>query len=192
MWDYEPPAEKTPHRLIFTSVPDRGLGIVAETFPRIKEQVPDASLVITSDYRLWGAISPTNDRYIQMFMRMKDVEFLGAVPRERLVQEQLKAQIHYYPCLYEELFCIAVAESMVAGVLPITTPMGALQTTNMGVIIDGNPNEQVTRQRFVQTTIEYLHSHNLSSIREDLKNRARERFLLEAIMKQWDEKVFNV
>jgi iron complex transport system permease protein len=50
------------------------------------------------------------------------VEFLGAVPRERLIQEQQKAQIHLYPfskATAEELFCIAVAESQVASTLPI-------------------------------------------------------------------------
>src|SRR3972149_7530448 len=122
-WEYDQAVEKVPNRLIFTAVPDRGLAIVAETFPKIRKQIPDASLVITSDYRLWGVASPMNQQFVQMFMRMDGVEFLGAVPRERLVQEQLKAQIHYYPCVYEELFCIAVAESQVAGVLPITSDM---------------------------------------------------------------------
>ena len=61
------------------------MGIVAETFPKIKEMIPDASLVITSDYRLWGVGSPMNQQYVQAFMMMEGVEFLGAVPRERLV-----------------------------------------------------------------------------------------------------------
>lgn len=190
-WDYETPVEKAPHRLIFTSVPDRGLEYVAQTFPKIREQVPDASLVVTSDYRLWGAISPTNDRYIQMFMRMGGVEFLGAVSRDRLVQEQLKAQIHYYPCNYEELFCIAAAESMVAGVLPITSKTGALVTTNMGIIIDGGLGDPVTQQRFIQTTVEKLFDPKLSQVQKDLQTKAVERFSIKRIMKQWDELIFN-
>ncbi len=45
---------KVPNRLIYCSVPDRGLAILAQAYPRIKQEIPDASLVITSDYRLWG------------------------------------------------------------------------------------------------------------------------------------------
>ncbi len=189
-WEYDTETEKVPNRLIFTSVPDRGLEIVAQTFPQITAQVPDASLVVTSDYRLWGVGSPMNQQFVQMFMRMGNVEFLGAVPRERLVQEQLKAQIHYYPCTYEELFCIAVAESQVAGALPITTPVGALGTTNMGIQIDGNTIDVAVQQVFIQKTIEYLRNTHLSQIQKDLQAKAKERFSLDRILSEW-EKVFN-
>lgn len=189
-WDYEQSIEKVPNRLIFTSVPDRGLQLVAETLPRIKEQIPNVSIVITSDYRLWGVASPMNSQYVQMFLSMKDVEFLGAIPRERLVQEQLKAQIHYYPSTYEELFCIAVAESMVAGVLPITTNVGALETTNMGILIQ-NPNKEIEKQILVQTTVEYLNNPRLCEIQKDVQRKALERFGLTNILEQWNKKVFN-
>lgn len=191
IWDYQIDVEKVRNRLIFTSVPDRGLEYVAQTFPKIKEQVPDATLVVTSDYRLWGVPSPMNNQYMQMFMRMEGVEFLGAVPRERLIVEQRKAQIHYYPCIYEELFCIAVAESQIAGTLPITTPTGALGTTCMGIIIDGDARNPVTQQAFVQTTIETLSSPNLSNMQASVQRRAMKRFSLENILEQWNKKVFN-
>jgi glycosyltransferase involved in cell wall biosynthesis len=55
--------EKVPNRLIFTSVPDRGLTYLRDAWNRIKKEVPDASLVITSDYRLWGIQnSPMNEK----------------------------------------------------------------------------------------------------------------------------------
>lgn len=190
-WEYEEKIEKIENRLIFTSVPDRGLEIVAKTFSQIRDIIPSVSLVITSDYRLWGANSPMNNQYIQMFIRQRNVEFLGAIPRDRLIQEQLKAQIHYYPATYPELFCIAVAESQVAGVLPITTPIGALETTNMGVIINGDAREPIVQQAFVNKTIEYLQNQSLVSIQKELREKARKRFSLERILKIWDKEVFN-
>jgi glycosyltransferase involved in cell wall biosynthesis len=190
-WEYDQKTEKVSNRLVFTSVPLRGLEIVGKTFPRILDAVPDASLVITSDYRLWGQINPLNAEFVQMFMSHKNVQFLGAVPRERLIEEQLKAQIHYYPCTYEELFCIAVAESQVAGALPISTPIGALGTTNMGVIIDGDARNQAVQDVFVEKTIEYLRSPQLPSIQKGLRKKALNRFSLEKILREWDEKVFN-
>lgn len=190
-WDYEGVVEKSPHKIIFTSVPDRGLKHVAQTFPRIKEQVPDATLVITSDYRLWGAISPFNNQYVQMFMSMGGVEFLGGVTRDRLIHEQLSAQIHYYPCDYEELFCIAVAESQIAGVYPITSAAGALRTTNMGMLIEGSMDSPVVQQIFVQTAIEHLMNPNLANLQKELQCKAKERFSMDNILSQWNEKVFN-
>ncbi len=190
-WEYEFDIETVPNRLIFTSVPDRGLEYVAKTFPAIRQQVPNASLVITSDYRLWGVANPMNNQYIQMFLRMEGVEFLGAVTRNRLIEEQMRAQVHYYPCCYDELFCIAVAESEVAGVLPITTPTGALESTNMGIIIDGNPASPAIQQAFVQTTVEALSNPDLHNIQSKLQDKARKRFNLKNIMQQWSEKIFN-
>lgn len=190
-WDYDKTVEKVPNRLIFTSVPDRGLGLVAETFPRIKAAIPDASLVITSDYRLWGSISPANSQYLNMFMRMSDVQFLGAVSRDKLIEEQLKAQVHYYPCVYDELFCIAVAESQVAGVLPITTDCGALETTNMGTVVHGDAARIEVKEELVQETIRALKNPLLKETQEFLRGAARNRFSLENIMKQWQAKVFD-
>lgn len=193
-WEYEIPIEKVKDRIIFTSVPDRGLTLLAKIFPHIRDAIPNASLVITSDYRLWGTPSPNNTQFVQMFMRQGNVEFLGAVSRERLIQEQMKAQIHLYPfsrTVSEELFCISVAESQVAGVLPITTPDGALETTNMGVLIHGNANDTITQQMLAQKTIEYLQNRNLPSIQQDVKEKAITRFSLDKVLKEWDEKVFN-
>lgn len=191
-WEYEKKIEKIKNRLIFTSVPDRGLQQVAETFPRIKERVPDVSLVITSDYRLWGAANPMNGQFVQMFLRMGDVQFLGAVPRARLIEEQLKAEIHYYPCVYEELFCIAVAESQVAGAFPITTNTGALRTTNMGVIFDGDAKSPQTQKEFVEAAVDYLKNPiQLRVQQEYVKEKAVERFSIENVMRSWDYEVFN-
>jgi len=189
-FDYDKQVEKVPNRLVFTSVPDRGLWQVFDIFPHIRDIIPDVSLVITSDYRLWGS-SPNNGQFLQKFIRERGVEFLGAVPRERLIEEQLKAQIHFYPCIFEELFCIAVAESQVAGALPITSSIGALQTTNMGVIIDGSPKDSATKQMFAQKVSEHLLKRNLADTQKKVQKKAMQRFSIDNIVKQWNEKVFN-
>ena len=43
--------------------------------------------------------------------------------------------------LLHELFCIAVAESQVAGAFPVTSDVGSLGTTNMGRVIHGHPSD---------------------------------------------------
>ena len=133
-WEYKSKVEKIPKRCIFTSIPDRGLLPLCAAWAQIVAQVPDASLAITSDWRLWDSTitdEPTRP-YRLAFAGLPNVQYYGAIKRSQLVQLQLEAEVHLYPCVYEELFCISVAESQVAGVLPITSDAGALRTTNMG------------------------------------------------------------
>jgi glycosyltransferase involved in cell wall biosynthesis len=188
--DYEQKIEKVKNRLIFCSVPDRGLAILADSYPLLKREVSDLSLVVTSDYRLWGVGHAGNEQYIRKFLGQDGVNFLGAIGRRDLVQEQMRAQIQSYSCLYEELFCYAVAECQVAGALPVTSDIGALATTNMGVRITGNPHSQEWRGAFVASIVHILNSPDLEERQKELQQKAIERFSLKRIMKIWDEEVF--
>jgi glycosyltransferase involved in cell wall biosynthesis len=185
--DYEQEVEKVPNRLIFCSIPDRGLDILANCYGAIKEEIPDTSLVVTSDYRLWGVASAGNEGFVQRFLGVGGVKFLGAIPRRDMVQEQMKAQIQAYPCTYDELFCYSVAECQIAGALPITSDIGALGTTNMGVLISGNMRDRLWQNAFVDMIIQNLKSPELSRIQAGVRRKALKRFSLPNIMKQWDE-----
>lgn len=188
--EYEQGVEKIKNRLIFCSVPDRGLGILAQVYPQLKKEVPDLSLSITSDYRLWGVGHAGNEQYIRKFLGMDGVSFLGAISRKEMVHEQQKAQIHAYSCLYEELFCYAVAECQVAGAMPVTSEIGALETTNMGVRITGNPHSIEWQGAFVSSIVAILNSPDLEERQKELRQKAIERFSLKRIMKQWTDEVF--
>ena len=185
--DYEQDVEKIKHRMIFCSVPDRGLNILAQAYPHIKQEVPDASLVITSDYRLWGSGAPMNEQFIKRFINMEGVQFLGAVPRREMVIEQMKAEVQAYPSTYDELFCYAVAECSVAGAYPITSTTGAIATTNMGTLVGGNPLDPRWASAYAEEVIKVLRLPELPEMRSKVSLMAKERFSLERIMKQWDE-----
>lgn len=187
--DYENMPEKIPGRMIYCSVPDRGLMILHAAWPLIKRLAPDASLVITSDYRLWGGGAPGNTAYRLAFAGMDDVTFYGRVPRAELVKMQMEAEVHAYPCSYEELFCISVAECQVAGAMPVTTGAGGLRTTNeFGIIINGNPK----LPQFVKTFAEKV-AGLVSSDRDFMEARkrsmiigARQRFDWRVIAEKWE------
>lgn len=184
---------KVPNRLIYCSVPGRGLSVLAQAYPRIKQEVPDASLVITSDYRLWGLPDARNEQYLRRFMGMDGVKFLGALPRRQMVDEQMKAQVQAYPNAFEseELFCYAVAECQVAGAYPVTSNRGALGTTNMGLLLGGEASNPHWIKSFTDAVINTLKDKELPEKRFDLRQKAIERFSLERILKEWEEKVFN-
>jgi glycosyltransferase involved in cell wall biosynthesis len=182
-WEYEKEVPKIPKRCIFTSVPDRGLKELLTMWPHIVHRVPEASLVITSDYRLWGVGYAGNEEYVRFVMGMPNVTMLGAVKRPRLIEEQLKAEYLLYPSVYDELFCYAVAEAECAGVFPITTKRAALATTNMGWFAE--------QEDFINTVIFALETPTDGFTTRLFKKKVLTRFSPERILAEWD-KVFGL
>lgn len=193
VWDYEKKVEKRPYSLLFCSVPDRGLHILADCYDEIQARVPEVNLTITSDYRLWGVPYTGNSEYVQRFLGKRGVVFLGAVNRNELVNAQLESQILAYPCKYEELFCYSVAESSVAGCLPITSDCGAIKTTNMGVVLEGDALSHSWKSRFIDTVVDSLVRLNTPDSTElpesvlELQAKAKHRFSPSSILCKWDE-----
>lgn len=189
--DYDSATEKIEGRCIFCSVPDRGLKTLARLWPKIKESAPYASLVITSDYRLWGKhMGPDNHQHRMEWLNHDDVAFLGKVKRHDLVKLQSEAVCMPYPMtigngVIEELFCISAAECQVSGAIPVTTTFGALESTNeWGVQIDGMPIGADFDNRYVDAVIETLEME--PAARQDRMKAARRRFDWDGICEQWE------
>lgn len=183
--------EKVKHRFLFSSVPDRGLLALWRMWPLIKQEIPDASLVITSDYRLWGVSAAGNEHYRARWVAREDFNFLGAVPRMRLVEEQMRSQVMAYPCTYDELFCIAVSEAQYAGCYTITTDCGALPTTNMGTVVKWDATDPRGDRLFVNVIKSTLEDENFEERVKDLQFAAWKRFNPYTIASFWEESIFN-
>lgn len=180
--DYSSEIKKVKNRMIFCSVPDRGLSILHSAWPLIHREIDDASLVITSDYRLWGAPAGNAEHRLH-WAGLPGVEFLGAIPRADLAKHQMKAEILPYPCTYEELFCISVAEAQVAGAYPVTTPVGALATTNeYGVQVSENlQNPTGLQEGFVDRIVSLL-----TTDREYLKEKTASMKVAASVRFDWN------
>ena len=192
-WEYREPVIKVPKRCIYTSIPDRGVLELSAVWPRIQKEVPEASLVITSDWRLWTerAMMEHVMPYKISFAQHNNVHYHGAVKRHELVRIQQEAEVHLYPSIFEEMFCISVAESQVAGAFPVTSDSGALATTNMGRVIHGNAQDPQWQDIFVRNAVELLTDPRLPQKQEWIQEVAKKRFSVEKILQQWDEKVFS-
>jgi glycosyltransferase involved in cell wall biosynthesis len=183
--------EKVKDRFLFSSVPARGLDIFLDIWPKIKKAIPEASLVITSDYRLWGIENGSgNEQFVTKSLNYRGIQYIGAVPRPRLVEEQLKAELHVYPATYDELFCIAIAESQYAGAYTITSSLGALETTNMGKVIYGDPRNWEVLNEFVKESVLFEQRLRSDGYDLDLHTKAKERFSISRILQEWKNKVF--
>lgn len=178
--DYKDPVKKIPGKMIFCSVPRRGLKHLVELFPLIKKQVPEANLVITSDYTLWGA-EPENEEFIEYFRRIGGVTFLGKIPRSELVKHQKESVVMAYPCDYDENFCISALECIAAGAVPVTTSIGAMSTTvaDHGVVITGDPGTISYTEKFVEAVVEILKGKKYPGI--DLEKHS-----WDSIVEEWD------
>lgn len=75
--------------------------------------------------------------------------------RAALVEQQRRARVMAYPCTFEEGFCIAAAECMAAGAVPVTTGAFALVTTvgAAGVLVRGRPRSWFYRRAFVKQSV---------------------------------------
>lgn len=189
VWEYEQQVPKVPYRFLFSSIPDRGLHLMHQLWGRIRATYPEATLHITSDYRLWGTDNPGNALYRMEFLHAKGVSFLGAIKRKDFVREQQEAQILPYSCIYDELYCISVAEAQVAGAYPITSNEGALATTNMGIVLDRLNMFDSWQDRFMESLAKVFADYAV--IDANIMGKARQRFAPERILKEWNEKVFS-
>lgn len=188
-WDYPSnPPERIRNRLIFMSIPDRGLRHLKPIYDQMKAVIPDLSLTITSDYRLWG-VNANNMQHRLMWAGTPGVEFLGAIPRKDLCRLQMQAEMMIYPCLYEELFCLSVAEAQVAGAFPITTVSAALETTNeWGIKLDGVPGAPDFNNSVAERAIDLLTTERnfLDARRKSMMTLATKRFDWDRIAKEWE------
>lgn len=195
--DYEATVQKVPGRCIFCSISDRGLDVLHSVWGAVLEAVPHASLVITSDYRLWFRTKAdvyqglhragnTSHRLQWLASRFPDVTFLGAVDRKQMVNEQQRAVCQPYPCTYDELFCVSTAECQVAGAVPITATTGALATTNeFGTLVGGDPRSGAFQRAFAEAVIEELKTYDPDRI-DSVSEQARRRFDWQRIAAEWE------
>lgn len=187
--DYDERVEKIKNRLIYCSVPDRGLAVLHSSWPLIQREIPGVTLTITSDYTLWGVTANDGSHRLN-WAGMTGVNYLGNVSRAELVKLQMQAELMAYPCTYEELFCVSVAECQVAGALPFTTSIGALPTTNQfGIVVSGNLHNPATlREAFVDRVVSLLKDERdlLESKIKHMQTGARLRFDWNRIAEKWE------
>ena len=72
---------------------------------------------------------PLNDPYIELYEDLKklpNVEYSAAVDQEELVTAYQDAAFFIHPNIWEETFCVSMAEAMKSGAYPIITNIGAL------------------------------------------------------------------
>jgi len=123
MFSYSDQKSKT---MIYTSVPYKGLEVLAQVIPRIQQHHPDVKFKIFSSMSLYG---PGPDQFLHLYdhlKKMPNVDYSEAIDREELVKHYQESAFFIHPNIWEETFCVSMAEAMKCGAYPIITDIGAL------------------------------------------------------------------
>ena len=119
-------SENKTKTFIHTSIPYKGLELMPAIIQRIQQVHPDAKFKIFSSMSLYG---PMNDPYLELYEELKklpNVEYSAAVDQEELVSAYQECAFFIHPNIWEETFCVSMAEAMKCGAYPIITSIGAL------------------------------------------------------------------
>jgi glycosyltransferase involved in cell wall biosynthesis len=132
---FEPVPADRPIRLIYTSVPDRGLLILYHAFREIARQREDVELDVFSSYQLYGQLWPDQacQPLFDALRQVPRVSYHGAVPNEQLRKELASAHVHAFPSVVPETGCVALMEAMSAGLVCVHPNYGGLYETAAGL-----------------------------------------------------------
>lgn len=181
---FEHEVARRPHRLVYSSSPDRGLDVLLAIFPRIRARVPDATLEI---FYGWSAIDDDLRAALARLLDQPGVTYHGQVDQARLAREMLASALWVYPTDFAETSCITAMEAQAAGAVPITRPLAALaETVKFGVLLDGDVRAADTQARYVEAVVSLLERpEEQARIRADMVPWARARFGWDGVARQW-------
>lgn len=188
--DYAAPLPKEPYKLIYCSVPGCGLLHLAPIFRLVKEQVREATLVVTGDFTLWGHADPGLAACRPAFDGLRGVTFLGRVPRRDLVHHQKTSVLHVYPCSCNELLCLASLECQAAGTPTVAPAAGAFPYTVFdgmtGVLVGIPPADPRAPEAYAAEVVRLLRDRpTLARLAHQARARALGRFTWAAAVQDW-------
>ena len=143
--------KKQHFKLVYTSSPDRGLLNLLGIWPYIINQEPEAelhifygwdnfdALIARGSSSSWG-LKRIKDAILGRMEGQKGIFWRGNLPQPELTKELSTAQVWAYPTTFTEVFCLSAVEAMAAGLVPVTSILGALPEVlgDVGIQIPGN------------------------------------------------------
>lgn len=149
--------------LAYTSTPFRGLNLLIQMFPVIKNICRDVQLKVFSSLGVYHISKETDERsYGALYDACRNtygVEYVGSISQTKLASELVKTSVLAYPNTFPETSCIAVMEAMAAGCYVVTSRLGALPetTAGFGKLIDIDGDWQKYGNLFIREILNYLY-----------------------------------
>jgi len=192
--------ERNSKKIIYTSVPDRGLDILLKIFPRLRKEIPNLELHAFSSFKTWGKDDKKYTEIEEEIFSLANQEdvFLHEPISINLLAQELSSS---YLCLYPshsstenyfnaETFCLSVLEAMTAGLPIIASNRGALSeliiNEKTGVLIDAEPYSQDYQEKFILEALKILKDENLWKNYSSLAREKAENYSWSKIALKWD------
>jgi FkbM family methyltransferase len=131
----EKPKSKT---AIFFSAPHKGITPLPKIWKQVIKNHPDAKLKVFSSMSLYenaGNYQEETQEFLEAIEELKslpNVLYSPCIDREELVSHIQDAAFFVHPNVWEETFCLSLAEAMACGCFPIVSDIGALKEVSFG------------------------------------------------------------
>ena len=177
--DYQS-TEKKLNSFIYSSFPNRGLLNLLRMFPKIRGQLPDATLDVFCDIKgdFVQTVSKNDmDKIEELLESQKEyVTNHGWVPKRMLQKYWQSAEFWLYPCTFMETFCITALEAAASGTLAITNDLAALQNTvaDRGLVIKGDASTEEWQDTTIDKFMEILETKSSRGLIDKNRQWAQE------------------
>jgi glycosyltransferase involved in cell wall biosynthesis len=166
--------ERDPHRIAYTSHPQKGLATAIEVLEGLRERDARFHLHLYGGAALWGQEA---DRFVH-----EAVVDHGLVPQPTIAAELRRASFALHMQAIPEAFSISVSEAMAAGAIVVASPVGALRERiddgRTGILVSGDHRDpRVVRDAVRRMLRLASHQRRAATIRK----RAA------ALVVDWDE-----
>jgi len=155
--------QKKKYNFIYSSTANRGLLPLLLIWPKLFEIQPLISLDIYCDLEnKWvNNVAPEQILEIKKLLieySTMNINYHGWVDKETLAEAWAKADIWFYPCIFQETFCLTALESAISQTLAITNGLGSLIDTvgQRGICLPGDPLNSDWQNNVVETIKKYL------------------------------------
>lgn len=181
-------------RLIYASTPHRGLELLVPVFKFLYDKYGDKiHLDVFSSFNIYGW--PERDApYEKLFEECRQhpgITYHGFQPNAVVRTAMEKAHILAYPSIWQETFCITLAEAMSAGCTCVHSDLAALPETSGGLtaMYAGDRDHNVHANIFAKMldfTIEKSLVDPNNQTREYIKGYADIRFAWHNVLPRWN------
>ncbi len=161
--------KRDPYRMVYISVPARGLDVLLDIFPQIRQSVPQATLHVYCGFDLGVLKEKDRIKAQNIFDKTKQdgVVLEGTRKHSELARELMRSGLFLYPshevpeaAFFAETSCIAALEAQAAGCPVIASKRGALPESikdgETGILVAGDPVSEQFKQKFIEETVTLL------------------------------------
>ena len=202
---------KDPNLFVYNASVTKGMvPLVNDIWPIVKQQIPQAKLVVIGGYYRFSESSEPDQQEKDWHVMANDprnaqldTDFTGVIPQSKIAEILARANFMIYPAAFPETFGISTIESLLYNTPVITCRFGALEEIALeqacykidyaiepnGLFPNINRAEQV--QKFAQATVEAYHNTYLHQQKQYACNQIKHIAGWDTVALQWKQKFYK-